>query len=142
MNRYLVVIVLGALALPGSAQAQSGPDAVRVPGQKVAPAASPYRMWQDDFKPFKGAYQLSNGMTLYLTGSGKRMFAQVDDQAVHELIATGRNSFVAVDRQLAMQIDLRDKDNARGELAFVNEAAGPSVAGGASRAGWVHLAFR
>ncbi len=142
MNRYLVLVTLGALALPGSAQTQSDIDAVRVSGYRGTPATSNYRMWQEDFKPFKGAYDLSNGMTLYVSGSGKRMFAQVDDQTMHEIVATGPDRFAALDQKLSMRIDLRDSDNVRGELSFVNEAAGPIAVGGTSQPTWVHLAFR
>ena len=64
-------------------------------------------MWPDQFYDFKGTYELANGMTLKLFNQkiGNVMFAQLDDQERHQIVATSQNTFVALDKKLSISIN-------------------------------------
>ena len=97
-----------AFALPQHASAQS--DAampaldtgatIRVP----APAER-YRLTPQDFKYYKGNYQLSNGKTMWVSDLGRRYFAQVDGERRVELIPVGYNVFVVRDSDRIVMFD-------------------------------------
>ena len=81
--------------------------------------ARPRYMMADDFKQFAGEYDLSNGDTLALRRSGGLMYARIGNQDEHRIVATGRNSFVALDRQLKVRIDHNNDGTVGGELVMV-----------------------
>jgi hypothetical protein len=140
MKPSLLFLLASTLALSASAQTNAGNDPVTIVGQKAALA--PYRMAADDFKPYKGYYTLSNGLELGLTSWGRRMYAQVGDQPVHEIVAVGEDRFAARDGKMDMHIVLSDNGrDASGELNYVDERGGalPTVAGADK---WVRVAFR
>ena len=138
MKRPLIFIVAGAFALAAHAQTERDNAPVTIVGQKLA--LKPYRMTPDDFKEFKGWYTLSNGSELGLTGFGRRMYAQVGDQPVHEIIAVGPDRFVARDGMMDMHIVLHDERDATGELSYIDERYGSAPVAGAQK--WVRLAMR
>ena len=140
MKHSILFILSGALALACSAQTL-GDVEVTVPGKKAAPVVATYKMWPEELKPFKGEYFLSNGMTLFVTGQGRRMFAQVDRQTRREVVATAPGKFVALDRKLSMHIDLKDNGDVGGELSFVNEAAATAAVGETLEPVWAHVAM-
>ncbi len=138
MKRPLLLIVAGAFALAAHAQTGSENAPVTIVGQKTA--LKPIRMSPDDFKEFKGWYTLSNGSELGLTGVGRRMYAQIDEQPVHEIVAVGTDRFVARDGKMDMHIVLHDERDASGELSYVDERYGTAPVTGAEK--WVRLAVR
>lgn len=58
-----------------------------------------------EFGQFRGTYDLSNGQTLVLSRSAGKMYAQLDDQTGHEIVATNQNTFVALDRKLKIKVE-------------------------------------
>lgn len=122
MKTLLSSAILG-LAACTAANAQTLPDSQRVvvPGNPLSidlPARRHYMM-SDDFKQFAGGYDLSNGDTLELRRAGATMYARIGKQQEHQIVATGRNSFVALDRQLKVRIDHKDDGTVGGELVMV-----------------------
>ncbi|MNM93127.1 hypothetical protein D3C81_1054920 [compost metagenome] len=80
----------------------------------------------ETFAPFRGGYELSNGQVLHLRNIGSvgaLMYARIDDQEEHRIVATGSHSFVALDRQLAIRIDLRNDGSVGGEVLMQMPAA-------------------
>jgi hypothetical protein len=77
------------------------------------------KMWPNDYEAYKGAYTLSNGKTLSIVGRGSNMYAYVDNDRHHKIAAVGPNTFVALDRQLKMQINLRDGGEPDGWVTMV-----------------------
>lgn len=76
------------------------------------------KMWPADYADYVREYNLSNGMTMRVFPRGLSMYASLDNGAWHKLVATQGNTFVALDRQLKMHIDLVD-DEASGEVLLV-----------------------
>lgn len=105
-------------------------EAVLVPAlaPQIELPVQAYAMTQDEFHDYKGRYDLSNGQTLRLFNHGGAMYAEIDHQGEHRLVASKYNAFVATDRQLKMRIDLNDDGTVDGELTMVLPA--PSMASG------------
>ncbi|ATD61303.1 hypothetical protein CNX70_14920 [Janthinobacterium svalbardensis] len=116
---------MGVCALLANAQSLPDSQTVVIPGgrlQTIELPAHKHFMNAQEFSPFRGGYELSNGQVLYLRNAssvGAIMYARIDDQDEHRIIASGRNSFVALDRQLAMRIDLRDDGSVGGEVLML-----------------------
>lgn len=136
MKQLLLVVALGVLALPVQAQ---DVDQVRVAGQKLTTPLPHYKMWKDDFKPFKGEYTLSNGLILTVSSSGQKKFAQVGNLAKHEIVPVGPDRFEALDAKLSLHIDLRDNGSVGGELSYYDDV--PATADTAAP-GWITVAMR
>jgi hypothetical protein len=121
------IIILGTLlclaAASTAATARTLPPehTVSVPGNslRIDVPAHPRYMMRQDFKKFVGTYDLSNGDTLELRLAGAIMYARIGKQEEHRIVATDRNAFVALDRQLKVRIDHNDDGSVDGELVMV-----------------------
>ncbi|MCM2565015.1 hypothetical protein [Janthinobacterium kumbetense] len=122
MKTWILAGTLGVCALLANAQTLPDSQTVVVPGGRLHTIELPahkHFMSAERFAPFRGGYELSNGQVLYLRNAGTigaMMYARIDDQEEHRIIATGSDSFVALDQQLAMRIDLRDDGSVGGEV--------------------------
>ncbi|CAN7477993.1 hypothetical protein LJR289_003187 [Pseudoduganella sp. LjRoot289] len=134
MKKILLVALLGACAgatlpLAGAQTTQQG-DTVTIPApaplQIAAPGPGRY-MDPAEFGRYKGGYSLSNGQTLTLSRSGTRMFAEVDAEGAHQIIVTGKDTFVALDRKLQVRLEFDGDGDVGGELLMV--VPGKSIAG-------------
>lgn len=123
MKTIILSTLLGLAATCLAAHAQTLPQdkTVEVPGHslRIEVPAQPHYMMRDDFLPFAGTYDLSNGDTLQLRRSGTLMYARIGNQDEHRIVATGRNAFVALDRQLKVRIDHHADGSVGGELVMV-----------------------
>jgi len=122
MKRLVATGCLFALAL--TAFAQSSEQKVLIPALKEVQRTY---MSPDEFNKFKGAYDLSNGKTLYLIRKASRMYAQVDDQTAHEITRSGNGQFLALDGKMWMELVWANDNSVSGSLNYVDEA--PSTAG-------------
>ncbi|MDN2676441.1 MULTISPECIES: hypothetical protein [unclassified Janthinobacterium] len=122
MKTWILAGTLGVCALLANAQTLPDSQTVVVPGGRLHTIELPahkHFMSAESFAPFRGGYELSNGQVLYLRNAGSigaMMYARIDNQEEHRIIATGSDSFVALDQQLAMRIDLRDDGSVGGEV--------------------------
>lgn len=122
MKTWILAGTLGVCALLANAQSLPDSQTVVVPGgrlQTIELPAHKHFMTAERFAPFRGGYELSNGQVLYLRNAssiGAMMYARIDNQEEHRIVATANNSFVALDRQLAMRIDLRNDGSVGGEV--------------------------
>lgn len=122
MKTWILAGTLGVCALLANAQSLPDSQTVTIPGGRLHTIELPahrHFMSAETFAPFRGGYELSNGQVLHLRNAGSIgaiMYARIDNQDAHRIIASGRNSFVALDRQLAMRIDLRDDGSVGGEV--------------------------
>ena len=123
MKTIILSTLLGLAATCLAAHAQTLPQdkTVEVPGHslRIEVPAQPRYMMRDDFLPFAGTYDLSNGDTLQLRRAGSIMYARIGKQPEHRIVATGRNAFVALDRQLKVRIDHHADGSVGGELVMV-----------------------
>ncbi|MBE3024587.1 hypothetical protein GQ37_006730 [Janthinobacterium sp. BJB1] len=125
MKTWILAGTLGACALLANAQSLPDSQTVVIPGgrlQTIELPAHRYFMSAETFSPFRGGYELSNGQVLHLrnmSSIGALMYARIDNQEEHRIVATGSNSFVALDQQLAMRIDLRDDGSVGGEVLMM-----------------------
>jgi len=124
MKTWILAGTLGACALLANAQSLPDSQTVVIPGgrlQTIELPAQRHFLNAQDFAPFRGGYELANGQVLHLRNAGSigAMYARIDDQDEHRIIAATSNSFVALDRQLAMRIDLRDDGSVGGEVLMM-----------------------
>jgi hypothetical protein len=119
------IIKLAMLAgmLPLVIQAQEQSDTVSVPVRandlRIELPDSYKKMWPEQFDDYKRGYTLSNGQTLYIRSLGSNMYAFVDNDQWHKIVAVAPNTFVALDRQLKMEINLHEDDGASGWLTMI-----------------------
>lgn len=140
MKRVVVVGSLFALAITAFAQ-NTGEQQVVVPASKGALVQRAY-MSPEDFARYKGAYDLSNGKTLYLERKATRMFARVDDQARHEITRTGAGKFRSLDgNSMDIHLVVASDDSVSGELSYIDELQRP-IAGLAPQVTRIRLASR
>ncbi|APA68578.1 hypothetical protein [Janthinobacterium sp. 1_2014MBL_MicDiv] len=122
MKTWILAGTLGVCALLANAQTLPDSQTVTIPGGRLHTIELPVHkhfMSPETFGQFRGAYELSNGQVLYLRNASAIstiMYARIDDQDEHRIIATDSDSFVALDRQLAIRIDLRDNGGVGGEV--------------------------
>lgn len=143
MKKILLVSLLGLTTLIASAQSNPATDTITVPAPslKIEVPEHLRRMDSDEFYVYKGAYDLSNGKVLTLSQRGSQMYAEVEDEGMHRIVATAANAFVALDRQLQMKIDIHDDGSVDGELLMVVPAK-QLADGSYSQARLVRLATR
>lgn len=115
------LLCLAAASTAATAQTLPPEHTVTVPGKplRIDVPDHPRYMMRQDFKKFVGAYDLSNGDTLELRLAGAVMYARIGKQEEHRIVATDRNAFVALDRQLKVRIDHNDDGSIDGELVMV-----------------------
>jgi hypothetical protein len=117
MKKHILLIIFSALSLSVIAQDETGIETVKIsPEPAITVPAKLYKMWPEEFQQYKGAYDLSNGMTLSIINRGRAMFARLNNQEWHEIVAISPNEFVSLDRQLKMRIDIRDNGDVSGEV--------------------------
>jgi hypothetical protein len=129
MSKSIIVAFIGALSLISTAYANpsavstSDVDTVTIsPKLQITLPEKTFRMWPEQFYEFKGGYELSNGMTLVLFNIGHGMYAKLNGQDSHRIVATGANTFVALDQQLKVTIDLKENGDVSGTVLFVTPA--------------------
>lgn len=117
MKKLMFTPILAALALTAAAQTSGDANTVTItqPRYSITLPDQAYRMSTYDFREFVGEYDLSNGKSLYVFSNGRAMYAQVEGYGSHELVAATADTFVARDRLLKLQIDLR-YGKARGKV--------------------------
>ena len=115
------LLCLAAASTAATAQTLPPEHTVTVPGNalRIDVPEHPRYMMRQDCKKFVGTYDLSNGDTLELRLAGAIMYARIGKQEEHRIIATDRNAFVALDRQLKVRIDHNDDGRVDGELVMV-----------------------
>lgn len=118
MSRILLGMIVGAISLAAVAQE----SASMAEGPVISVPAALHRGLSADFDTYVGAYNLSNGQTLTLTMHWTRMYATLDSGKKMEIVSTGKNSYVALNRQLKMNLDRRDDGEVKGELWLVAPA--------------------
>lgn len=123
MKTIILSTLLGLSATCLAAGAQTLPQDktvdVAAHSLRIDVPDQPRYMLREDFQKFAGAYDLSNGDTLQLRRAGGIMYARIGNQPEHRIVATSRNAFVALDRQLKVRIDHHDDGSMGGELVMV-----------------------
>ena len=123
MKTIILSTLLGLSATCLAAGAQTLPQDktvdVAAHSLRIDVPDQPRYMLREDFQKFAGAYDLSNGDTLQLRRAGGIMYARIGNQPEHRIVATSRNAFVALDRQLKVRIDHHDDGSVGGELVMV-----------------------
>lgn len=130
MKKLTLAAAIGALALAGSAYAQSSDsDNVTItgPAHKIEIPDGNSRLRPENYYDYQGGYSLSNGQTLVISTRGSKMYAEVDDMGRHELVATARNTFVATDKKLEVTIDLHPNAEPTGVLYMMVPALVPAA---------------
>ncbi|QYF95585.1 hypothetical protein KY495_10780 [Massilia sp. PAMC28688] len=119
MKKLLMMMLLGAVAVPALAQDLTAPQEVTVRGYQIDLPVKTYRLFAEEFGQYKGGYDLSNGQSMVMAQTGRRMYAKVGEGQFHELVAASPGVFVARDRTLKITLQ-HDKFGAvTGELLMV-----------------------
>ncbi|NKI70182.1 hypothetical protein GN109_12185 [Collimonas pratensis] len=134
MKNLVLMSILGGCALAAAAQPAPDNQTVQITGPtlRIEAPSHYHRVRADEAYDYLRSYSLSNGMTLDLFYRGQQLYAEVQGQGRHAIVATSTHDFVALDRQLKMTINLQDSDDATGELIMVvpqHQLANGAVAG-------------
>jgi hypothetical protein len=149
MKKILLTALLGVCTICVSplaaAQQEKQGDTVTIPAPAPAQIASPSParyMDAAEFGNYKGGYNLSNGQVLTLTQSryGTKMYAEVDNLGAHQIVSTGKDTFVALDRKLQVRFDFDRVGDVGGELLMV--VPGKNIAGVVEPDQLVRVAWR
>lgn len=124
MKIVILATVAGMLAFAPALQAQTQePETVAVPGRandnRIELPAAYKKMWPDQYEQYKGGYNLSNGQMLSIRSFGLNMYAYVDNDRWHKIVAVAPNTFVALDQKLKMEINLLEDGDASGWVTMV-----------------------
>jgi hypothetical protein len=124
MKMITLAAVAGMLVFAPAIQAQEQEAEttsvpVRANDLRIELPAKYKKMWPDQYDQYKGSYTLANGQILLIRSAGTNMYAYVDNQAWHKIVAVAPNTFVALDQQLKMEINLRDNDEVSGWVTMV-----------------------
>ena len=115
MNKLFLFPLLGALSLSSVAQTLNA-NTVNVTANREIELNHRYPMMPDEFYKFVGTYDLSNGMSLSMFNRGSFLYAQLNDQLRHRIVATTPDTFVSMDKQLKIKVDLDENGEASGEV--------------------------
>jgi hypothetical protein len=77
------------------------------------------RMWPEEYDDYRGAYTLANGQTLSIAARGTAMYARVDDDRWHKIVVAAPHTFVALDRQLKLELNLLGDERVSGWVTMV-----------------------
>jgi hypothetical protein len=110
MNKLLTIAVSGLC--PMLVAAQAAPTALEPVQISIsAPITLPAKIYQmsgREFKTLAGQYELSNGSVLTLSGSARRMHAQIDTMPRVDLVAGSPVWLTAGNKQMRIQFQLLD----------------------------------
>ena len=118
MSKF-ITLVIGTLALALSQHAVLAADIS--PAEQIAQTIElPAHVPHMDFaaaSEFIGVYELSNGEALKIGKRGLSLYASLDSSDVrHRVVATGKNTFVSVDKQLKIHLEFDKYGDVSGEV--------------------------
>ena len=124
MKIVILAALAGMLAFAPTTYAQQEEQEttsvpVRAPELSIELPATYKKMWPDRYDEYRGSYNLANGQTLSIRSFGYNMYAYVDRDRWHKIVAVAPNTFVALDRKLKMEINLLGEDDANGWVTMV-----------------------
>lgn len=124
MKIIIFAALAGTLALAPASYAQQQEQettsvSVPAPELSIELPASYKKMWPDRYDEYRGSYKLANGQMLSIRSFGYNMYAYVDHDRWHKIVAVAPNTFVALDRQLKMEINLAEDEQASGWVTMV-----------------------
>ena len=129
MKLFYSIGIGGALVLLSSAAAaQTAPDApqqqpsvsIKANELRIELPDHYRKMWPADYRDYIREYSLSNNMTLRVFARGVNMYAALNNNGEwHKIVAAPSNTFIALDRQIKMRINLLDNEEASGEVVMV-----------------------
>lgn len=103
--RTLTILSLAAALTQASAfAAPQSPQGERsMPEIKVARAMPAYQLQPAQIDEIKGVYKLDNGATLRVSNQHRRLFAQLGQRNLTELVPLAENRFVSPDQRMTME---------------------------------------
>ncbi|GAC1411553.1 MAG: hypothetical protein NVSMB6_12890 [Burkholderiaceae bacterium] len=118
MRTFLLYALVGASVLgPLPVSGQDSPSVtVNESKYQISLPDQYIKMWPENFADFIQGYDLLNGMTLQIFSKGTQMDAALDDGTRHKIVATAPNKFFALDKKIAMTIDLHQSSQPSGQV--------------------------
>jgi len=113
MKKLALLMALSVTSLVCAAQDVPTVPVPAVEKQIELPTAA-RKMWPDEFAPYLRAYDLSNGQALVVYNRGSTVYAALDHDHPHKLMALSGNTFVSQDRALKMHVELGEGEAASG----------------------------
>lgn len=107
MKRSLLFALLAGLSLGSFAQTvPESQSSVRIslPPPSIQLPEHPSRIYSGGFENLTGLYDLANGQTMRLTMQGIHKYAAIGDQPRVEVVSTRDYEFVALNRQLRINL--------------------------------------
>jgi len=111
MKKLIIMSILGTLSLAAMGQDTSAPNTVTIRGSTIQAPDKIYRMDRDEINKFLGWYELSDGKSLSLSSERNGLYAKVEGQPRHEVVAVAPDTFVATDRKMKIVLDQDEETN-------------------------------
>jgi hypothetical protein len=108
MKNSVLFCLLAGLSLGAHAQASPEPLSsvkISIPAPAISLPDQVSVIYSGGFENLLGLYEMSNGQTMRLTMRGIHKYAQVGERPRVEVVSTSDYEFVAVDRQLKINLD-------------------------------------
>ncbi len=134
MKKLAFAFMLAALSCAAMAQTAPETETITIAGREkpISLPSSYQKMWPSGYREYQGAYMLSNGKTFSVFSKGTKMYAKMEDQERHEIVAAAPNVFISLDEKMKMEVNLHDDGNVSGELVMLvprQNIAGSGLAG-------------
>lgn len=145
MKTLLFAAALAAIAFPAAAQTPR--DLGQVTITREAPStielpANYKRMWSGEFDNLQGAYDLSNGDTMFMTRTFNRKYIKIGDRPRAEVVAVGDYDFVSLDQNYRVVLSEPDRGEVTGYVLMKVRPASGSLSQTGSEAQTVRFAVR
>lgn len=96
----LAIALIGATAYAAPQSEQTEPTLGEIQVRGMSPTYKPTAI---EIAEVKGAYALDNGATLKITNEHRRLYAQLGDRLVTELVPVAENRFVSPDQRMTVE---------------------------------------
>lgn len=99
----LIAVLTPAVCAAASPQEAAAPDRVLSEIQVRAPVTKTWYMNPAALSEIRGTYALSNGRSLRLENMRGKLFADLNQRGLTELVPVAENTFVSKDRDIALE---------------------------------------
>lgn len=98
LSLAMALTQVSALAAPQTSQNEQSMSSIQVPG-----VTATYKLQPGQIDELKGVYKLDNGITLKVSNVRRKLYAQLGERTMTELVPLADNVFVSPDQRMTME---------------------------------------